>query len=132
MRTARIFLAEDQPELRALVASALRADGHHVRELARGDELLHAIVTASERGGLPDLLISDVHMPGMSALDALELARARVPSLTVVLMTGGGDPDMVARAGRLDVACILGKPFNLGAMRAAVLSLLAIQRTTER
>jgi DNA-binding NtrC family response regulator len=132
MRTGQIFLAEDEQELRRLVAGALRADGHEVHEIARGDELLHAIIVATDQRKVPDLLVSDVHMPGMSAVEALELVRPQVPSLPVVLMTAAGDSDLIARAAKLNVACIFRKPFALDAMRAAVISLLGTMRGTSQ
>jgi len=74
----RIFLAEDDDTLRALVASTLRAAGYHVMEARDGLELLagleHALVSEHER---PEhlVVVSDIEMPGLSGLDVLTIVR---------------------------------------------------------
>ncbi len=72
---------------------------------------------------LPDLVSSDVQMPGMSAVDALELVWRRVPSLPSVLMAAVSDSNLRIRAGKLKVTCILCEPFDVEGLRAAVISL---------
>lgn len=71
---ARILLAEDDRDLRAKIAAALRADGHEVVEANDGGRLLVRIGTAyatrQPREGY-DLVISDVRMPVCSGLQIL-------------------------------------------------------------
>jgi DNA-binding NtrC family response regulator len=102
MHQATIFPAEDDTDVRALLGAALRGDGHEVREIVRGDELLRAILIANACGKMPDLVISDINLPGMSALDAVGLIRGRLPGLRVVLMTGQHDARVTAKAAELD------------------------------
>jgi CheY-like chemotaxis protein len=45
----------------------------------------------------PDLLLTDVVMPGMSGLDLAEVVRAKLPSLKVLLVTGYADHECLAR-----------------------------------
>ena len=124
MRSARILLAEDNPDLRELLVTALESDGHRVHQVTRGDDLLHHLIVLRDRNGLPDLVISDVDMPGMLGLEALELAGIDGESLPLVLMTGSDISKITARAARLCVQCILRKPLDLDAFRGAVLALL--------
>ncbi|MFC1679022.1 two-component system response regulator [Elusimicrobiota bacterium] len=57
---ARILIADDELEFRALVASILESDGHEVVTVDRGDAVIEALLKES-----PDLMIMDVMMPGM-------------------------------------------------------------------
>jgi len=124
MRRARILLAEDNADLRELLATTLQLDGHHVEQVSRGDDLLHHLIALRDRNNLPDVVISDLEMPGMLGIDALELARVDAQSSALILMTGNENAVNAARAMRLSIRCILKKPFDLNAFRGAVLALL--------
>lgn len=113
---ARILLAEDDSEVRALVVRALSAAGHQV--------------TAAEDGGIAldilarepafDLLLSDIKMPVMDGI-ALALATARdYPSLPILLMTGFADQRERTHGLDAIVRDVLLKPFTLVDLRAAV------------
>ena len=67
---ARILVADDTPEMRGLIAEIL-ADHYHITAVADGGEAWESI-----RRDPPDLIISDVHMPGESGFDFLALAKA--------------------------------------------------------
>lgn len=123
-----ILIAEDHDDARRALASALRDDGHRVLPVARGDELLHTLVVLRDRGSEPDLVISELDMPGLSGLEALELARAGLPALPTLLLTTDDDPSLPARAARLEVGCIFRKPFDPGVLRAAVIAMLGGRR----
>jgi len=125
MSRKRILLAEDHDDFREVVAFALRDDGHEVLEVSRGDDLLHALMALRDRDANLDLVISDLEMPGMSGLDALELAGGTFLSLPVVLMTGSVDPTLTRRAGRLEVGCIFRKPIDINALRATAIALMS-------
>src|SRR5512140_477644 len=65
-RSARILLAEDDPEMRSMLASALRADGYEVTEAPSGAALLEEISMLLFQGQpVPaDVIVSDERMPG--------------------------------------------------------------------
>lgn len=115
----RVLLAEDDPEMRALMAWALRADGYEVHEVGDGDALLQALgtVEAGEEG--PDLVVTDVQMPGASGLEVLERLRRSRARLPVLLVTAFGDWETHARAERLG-AEVLDKPIELDDLRKRV------------
>jgi DNA-binding NtrC family response regulator len=68
----------------------------------------------------PDLIISDVRMPGMSGLDLLALVRERAPEVDFVLMTAYEDLATVAGAMQGGAADFLVKPLDLHQLRAVV------------
>jgi DNA-binding response OmpR family regulator len=121
---ARIFVAEDDPEMLRLIVEALRGDGHDVEHASDGGRLLVELARARPEERAIDLVVSDIRMPtctGMQILEALRAAHRKVP---VILMTAFGDDDTRNRAERLG-AVLFDKPFVLGDLRAAVTKLLA-------
>jgi DNA-binding response OmpR family regulator len=72
---ARILIAEDEPDIRELVAFTLRFAGHEVFTTSNGEEALH-----QARQILPDLILMDVRMPRMTGYDACRAMKAE-PSL---------------------------------------------------
>jgi DNA-binding NtrC family response regulator len=112
---ARIFVADDDAEMRNLLASVLRHDGHEVSEACDAETLVEAIGASTQAP--PSLVISDVQMPGSSGLRALAWVRRRYPSLPFVLITAFGSPELHAQAARLGVTAMLDKPFSFSDLR---------------
>ena len=69
---ARILLAEDQEDLREMIAIALRLDGHHVMLAADGRDALQ-----QAKDNPPDLFILDVHMPQLTGYEVTKDLRAQ-------------------------------------------------------
>jgi DNA-binding response OmpR family regulator len=131
--TARILLAEDDPALRSLLATALATDGYDVVQAADGREVIQLLACslAEEEGERPvfDLIVSDVHMSGWSGLEILAgLSRYPAPP-PVVLITAFGDERMHADARRLGAVATLDKPFDVDDLRAVVSHTLREART---
>lgn len=120
----QILIAEDDDEMRSLVAGALREEGYDVTEAKDGGRMLVRLARAYGASATHyDLLVSDVRMPvcsGLQILESLRLARWPTP---FILMTAFGDDQTRARAETLG-ATVLMKPFDLDDLRATVLSLL--------
>jgi PAS domain S-box-containing protein len=83
--SGRILVVDDEPQVRAILARTLRAEGHDVIEAVDGRS---AIACFEEVGGAVDLLLTDLVMPGLGGRDlARELTR-RSPGLPVVWVSG--------------------------------------------
>jgi CheY-like chemotaxis protein len=89
---ARILIAEDEPDIRELVAFTLRFAGHEVTTTSNGEEAYHK---AQEL--VPDLIMMDVRMPRMTGYDACR-AMKQIPSLkdipVVFLSAKGQDAEI--------------------------------------
>jgi len=122
---ARVFLAEDDSEMRGLLAAVLRRDGHEVIEATNGLELLRRV--ESHGGFAPgprrDIVVTDVRMPGASGLEVLATLRELRPGVPVVVVTGFGDPETHASAKELGAAAVFDKPFSLTDLVETVLRL---------
>ena len=123
-----IFLADDDPDMRNLLASSLRRAGYQVELAASGDALVDKVLEADARGRPPDLIISDVRMGGRDGLSVLAWVSRRFANLPVILITAFGDERTHARAVALGAAAVLNKPFELAALRERVEAALATTR----
>lgn len=119
---AHILLADDDQATRDLVRRALESDGHKVDLTQDGTE---ALETLTSDAGKFDVLVSDVHMPG---LDGIALARRAIesrPDLKLLLMSGFAEELERAEALKSPNLGVIIKPFTLEQVRAAVRALLA-------
>ena len=118
---ARLLLAEDDFELRELLACVLRADGHEVVEARDGNELWELLSgqSAAEGGGF-ELVVSDVRMPGLTAFDVLTKLQRAAAETPVILITAFGDQTTHLRALRLGASRVFDKPFDCDDLRDAV------------
>jgi DNA-binding response OmpR family regulator len=122
----RVFLAEDDVEMRRMVAAALRHDGHHVLEADTGEALLIEVTRAFSSPSpknVVSVVVSDIRMPGRDGLSVLRALRVHEWCPPVIMITGFGDADVHEEACRLGAAAVLDKPFDLAELRIALASL---------
>jgi two-component system response regulator (stage 0 sporulation protein F) len=113
------LLAEDDPELRSLLAEALRRDGHQVMEVTNGvalDDVIREL--AAQSPAQPhEIVISDVRMPGRTGLSVLETHRGCPWCPRFIFMTGFGDEELREEARDLGAAAVIEKPFEMDELR---------------
>lgn len=110
----RVLLAEDHPDTRSLVATALRLQGHEVVEVRDGVGLLyHALFGPRDVFEEPEVIISDVRLPDWSGLEILGLLRRVELKTPFVLITAYGDSKTKAEAERWGAAGVVPKPLDL-------------------
>jgi DNA-binding response OmpR family regulator len=128
---SRVLVADDDTEMRRLVAETLRKDDYEVVEESDGGRLLVRIaaIYAFERTIDPfDLIVSDIRMPVCSGLDILKGLRDAHWKTPVILMTAFGDEETKLRAESLG-ALLFDKPFQMNTLRLVVRSLLRERST---
>jgi len=110
-----IVVADDDPEMRAVLRDFLSGTGYGVVEASGGGELLELLarVTASA-------IILDKEMPGWSGLDLLPPLRNRHPEVPVIVITAFGGPSTREAAERLGAVAYIEKPFKLSDLLAVV------------
>jgi signal transduction histidine kinase len=117
--TKRILVIDDEEGMRELVGIALRERGFEVFEAASGDEGLKVALHE-----LPDLVVCDVRMDGVTGYDVLADLRKHPTTATLpfILMTGNDDPGgMGMRQGmELGADDYLRKPFDFESLYATV------------
>lgn len=101
----RVLFADDDRAAREALAEMLRRLGYTCECAANAAEALEKL-----RAAPFEALISDIHMPGNTALELVEAAVQTVPGLPVILLTGRPSVDTAARSVRLPVTAYLTKP----------------------
>ncbi len=118
---AHILVVEDEPAIRDLIEIQLENLGYKVTLAANGGEALLAL---EERGLKPDMLITDVVMPGMSGVVLLKRLRKTHPALKVLFMSGYTD-NVIVHQGILDPGNpFIQKPFSVKGLSAIVCKVL--------
>lgn len=84
----RLLIVDDEPSVRASIAKVLAAVGYQVRSAEDGFSAL-----AEMRKEIPDILLSDLVMAGMSGHELLSVVRRRFPSIQVIAMSGAFSGD---------------------------------------
>jgi DNA-binding response OmpR family regulator len=118
-------VADDDAEMRAMLAITLRHAGYEVIEVADGRELVHyfsACILHTNRVPKPDVVISDIRMPGPNGLEILRGLRASNWAAPMILITAFGDDESKAEARRLGAVAFFDKPFDLDDLRDCVLA----------
>ncbi len=109
LQTRRVFLAEDDPLLRALFVETLIEAGFEVHSAADG--LAMALLLSSPPGGhLPDVIVMDVRMPRVTGIDVLAELERRGLDVPVILVTGFGDAALYTKATAAGAVVVLDKP----------------------
>ena len=111
-----IMIAEDDDMVRQLVRLSLEEAGYHLQENSSGSAALEQLLSHSEQ---PDLLITDVRMPGMSGTELAQRARDAFPGLPILLISGYTGTEHSTLEFEL-----LPKPFTANALLERVQAIL--------
>ena len=114
MARCSVLVAEDDDDLRESLSLVLRSEGFRTQAAANGQQAL-----ALCRAQRPDVVLLDLHMPGMKGTDVLEQLKAKpaTAKARVILLTGDSRAKLIDLAGQ---AKVLHKPFSLDELEAAV------------
>jgi two-component system, NtrC family, nitrogen regulation response regulator GlnG len=103
-----VWVVDDDASIRWVLERALRQGGTEPRTFDHADAALAALATRR-----PDVLLTDVRMPGTEGLRLLEIARRDHPGLPVIVMTAHSDLDHAVAAYRGGAFEYLPKPFDI-------------------
>ena len=115
-----VLLVEDDADNRELMAEVLEEAGWTVHPAASGAEGLKKLSETPV-----DVVITDVGMPGMGGLEVARAAKRIAPSVPVIVVTGFGEREDIARARGREVDAVLVKPVSPETLTGAVSQLLA-------
>lgn len=117
-----ILVVEDDPQVRKFIRLALESKGFSVSETNNGVEALNYCDAT-----LPDLVISDILMPGEGGLKVISTIRKRTDTLPILAISGGGKDgklNFLATAGSFNNVETLAKPFDKPSLLNSVEKLL--------
>lgn len=104
-----IWICDDDHSIRFVLEKALSREGLPVRSFSNGRDLLAAL----DEGDSPQVLVSDIRMPGGSGLELLAKVKQKMPGLPVIIMTAYSDLDSAVSAFQGGAFEYLPKPFDL-------------------
>jgi len=118
----KILIAEDEPDIRDLVAFTLRFAGHEVVTASNGEE---AVLAAKKES--PDLVILDVRMPRMTGYDACRLIKSdpELRAVPVIFLSAKGQETEIQDGMNAGAEEYLLKPFAPDQLTDRVRSILA-------
>ncbi len=124
----RLLVVDDEPNLLVAVAACLRGEGYEVTTARGGREALVRLAQT-----MPDLIVSDIRMPGM---DGYEVARAlrsnsRTKFVPIIFLTAKDEREDRIAGFRTSVDAYLTKPFDPEELLAVVINIISrIERTS--
>jgi len=118
---SKILLIDDEEANVRVLAMSLRSDGHEVVSALSGEEGLEVFLREA-----PELVLTDIKMPGMDGIEVLQRIKERTPDAEVIIITGHGDIDNAIEALKFGASDFINKP-----IRDEVLA-VAIQRAQEK
>ncbi len=123
---ATIFVTDDEPAIRAALVKRLSRRQHRVVAFESGEALLAALDHE-----VPDLMLLDVKMPGLSGLETLKVCRAKAPFALVIMLTAYGTVQDAVEAMKLGAYDFVIKTVDLDGMEQVLdraLELFALRR----
>lgn len=113
VRRPRILIAEDDDEMRRLLANSLAPVSNDIVEAQDGAQLVEHLADALRTKTPVDLVITDLRMPTLGGFEAIEWFRTLGCRAPVIAITAFGDRRTHLEAVRLGVVRVFEKPFDL-------------------
>ena len=107
-----IWIVDDDQSIRFVLEKALLRENLPTRSFTNPQDVLKALTDTPESEG-PQILVSDIRMPGGSGLELLERVKEKLPGLPVIIMTAFSDLDSAVSAFQGGAFEYLPKPFDL-------------------
>ncbi len=119
----RILAVDDEPHMRRLLEISLRQAGYKALSAANAKEALDILQNEQV-----DLVVSDLHMPGMSGMELLEKIRSDNEAMPFIMVTAQGEISTAIKAMKLGAADYILRPFDLEVLEIAIAKVLDVKR----
>ncbi len=110
-----ILIIDDEVPTLQMLALYLEACGHVV--MTAEDEVQGVAIFKAER---PDIVLTDIKMPGKDGFDVLRQIKAIQPRTEVIVITGHGDKDLARQAYSLKASAFFNKPLDTEALDGTI------------
>lgn len=111
----KILLVDDEEGIRKVLSISLTDSGYQVLTAENGEEALRIFRTEQ-----PDIVLSDIKMPGMDGIDLLKRIKRENPDTEVILITGHGDMDLAIKSLKYEATDFITKPIDDSALEDAL------------
>ncbi len=107
----KVWVVDDDSSIRWVLETALKREGHHVTSFDNAEGIMNLM-----HKEMPDVLLTDIRMPGKSGIELLADIQDQFPSLPVIVMTAHSDMDSAVSAYDGGAFEYLPKPFDVDEM----------------
>ena len=111
----KVALIDDEEDIRDVLSVALQDSGYDVITAEDGETGLRMCEETS-----PQIVITDIRMPGMDGLQVLEALKKKYPDIEVIVATAFGEMDVAIQALQLDASDFITKPISDEALHLAL------------
>jgi len=118
-----VWIVDDDRSIRWVIEKALSREGIAFNSFSSAQDALDALGASS-----PEVLVSDIRMPGRSGLELLQAVKQRHPAVPVIVMTAYSDLDSAVAAFQGGAYEYLPKPFDPVILRARLSACLQQKR----
>jgi len=122
-----LLIVDDEPSTSWALAEGLSDDGFTIDTFRSAEDALQWL-----REGHSDLVIADLHLPGMSGVELARKLRRGPNAQPVIIVTATSHPDLARQMTRAGVTACFPKPFPLDDLRRAVRQALSHEPRTRR
>ena len=115
----RVLVVDDEASIRSVIAENLAACGFEVSTARDGLEAMATI----ENAGEPQVVITDIIMPGQEGLETIIAIRRKYPLIRLLAISGGGrtkSVDFLQMAARLGADAVMPKPLDIDELERVV------------
>lgn len=102
-----ILLVDDEEDIRDLLGMLLMDLGYSVRTAENGEAALSSFMESR-----PDIILTDIKMPGMNGLALLRAVKKKAPDVEVIMISGHGDMQLAIESLKLNAADFITKPID--------------------
>lgn len=117
-----VLVADDDPEVRAMLEEVLGAKGYHVRSAKDGAGAVREIVHAPA-----DIVLLDIDMPVLNGIEALPTVRALVPRAAVIMISGVSDVELATQALAWGAFDYVTKPIDVASLMKSLETAVAMK-----
>jgi two-component system sensor histidine kinase/response regulator len=126
----KVLVVDDNRTNRRILEGLVKRWAMNPTSVADGEKALAALLAAREIDEPYELILTDMHMPGMDGFGLVEEVKRRpgLSTATVMMLTSGGQRGDAARCGELGIAAYLLKPVRKSELREAILRVLSLNK----
>ena len=121
--SARLLVVDDEDRMRRLLQMELEEEGYAVETAGSAEEALAQLDAAS-----PDLVLTDLRMPGANGLEFLRAVKSAAPETQVIVMTAYGTVETAVEAMKAGAFDYVQKPFDLDEVKVKIARGLQLAR----
>ena len=106
---AKILIVDDEPDVRTMLESILRSEGHQILSVGNGAEAIKILMGLEEI----DILITDLHMVPVDGMEIVETGHAERPDMDIIVLSAFINDETFEKLVNLGVSGFVDKPFTL-------------------